>query len=194
MWSDNENKLSDGKTQDGLSDLCKSWIGGILANSEGLQALVAPTASCYNRVKPWSWAPTNASWGIENRTVSVRAKTSSRGAYLEWRAPSATANPYFVLAATLAAGLQGLRDRLDPGPGFTGSAYEEDNIIKLPACLKDSLDALEKSSLVNLISLPPQLLRWYVKVKRKEVEDLYGTEKEKVPPVSKCQIAYLDLL
>ena len=93
----------------------KYWIGGLLKHLPALQALGSPTVSCYNHVANWTWAPTSAIWGFENRTAALRAKAGGQsGTYFEWRTPSASCNPYLVLAGIVAAGLDGLKNKILP--------------------------------------------------------------------------------
>mmetsp|Transcript_5690 Transcript_5690/g.12123 ORF Transcript_5690/g.12123 Transcript_5690/m.12123 type:complete len:352 (-) Transcript_5690:56-1111(-) len=174
-----------------------SWIKGALEHSNALQALAAPTVSCYNRVVAWSWAPTSASWGVENRTCSLRYKKGGKkGSYLEWRAPSASANPYLVLAGLLAGGLHFVGDRPADGfeslpcgkDGLRGSAYDDSEACPLPTNLTTSLDALKADSYMESM-LGSRFIRWFDKVKRKEIESVGGDA-----TVESCQQQYLDLL
>ena len=175
-----------------LSALARMWICGLLSHSRALQALAAPTVSCSNRVKPWSWAPTNASWGVENRTCALRAKCyGEKGTYLEWRAPSASANPYLVLAGAVAAGLDGVSKCIDVDSrsGLAESAYEKDDLPLLPGTLGESLACLEDDAIL-CDRLGTRFVRWFLHVKREEIKDV----KEKTPSLQWCQERYLDLL
>lgn len=171
LWVKNSNSgnafFDDGE----LSVVAHRWISGILKHSRGLQALAAPTLSCYNRVKPWSWAPINASWGKENRTAAVRTKLDGEnGTYLECRAPSASASPYLLLAGVLAAGINGLTStgRFEQPHESQASAYEDETLLKLPISLGESLRALEEDA--DLVrSLGPRFVRWFKTVKEHEL-------------------------
>ncbi|QDZ21144.1 glutamine synthetase [Chloropicon primus] len=166
LWAKSSDSRSAFFNDGELSVVAHRWISGILKHSKGLEALFAPTLSCYNRVKPWSWAPVNASWGGENRTAAVRTKVDGEdGTYLECRAPSASASPYLVLAGVLAAGINGLRTTgpVELPPESQASAYE-DETLKLPTSLGESLQALEEDA--DLVrSLGPRFVKWFKTVK-----------------------------
>ena len=125
-------------------------------------------------MRAWSWAPTHATFGEENRTAAIRAKVGGeKGTYLEWRAPSATASPYLVLAGALAAGMAGLRQGGTPVP-VQGSAYESTaapEAKSLPKTLHESLEALEADAILRG-ALGDRFVRWFLQVKRHELQDL----------------------
>lgn len=125
-------------------------------------------------MRAWSWAPTHATFGEENRTAAIRAKVGGeKGTYLEWRAPSATASPYLVLAGALAAGMAGLQQGGTPVP-VQGSAYESTAAPEakaLPKTLRESLEALEADAILRG-ALGDRFVRWFLQVKRHELQDL----------------------
>jgi glutamine synthetase len=88
--------------------------------------MAAPTINAYSRLVPGYWAPTSASWAIENRTVALRAilgeRTSQR---VEYRIASADANPYLALSAALASGLWGIENKIEPTAPVVGNDYEQ---------------------------------------------------------------------
>jgi glutamine synthetase len=104
-----------------------SWfIGGVQKLSPGFAALVAPTVNSYRRLVPGYWAPTSATWGIDNRSVGLRAIMGSPGATrLEYRIPGADCNPYLAMGAMLGAGLWGVRNKVQPSAPLTGNAYAQ---------------------------------------------------------------------
>ena len=129
-----------------MNDICRWWLGGQIKHAAAICALAAPTINCYKRYKQWSFAPTNATWGIENRTVGVRVKgMKGEGAHLENRTPGSASNPYLVMAAVLAAGIDGLRNHIEPPAPVEKIAYGLEDVENLPASLPDALDALESS-------------------------------------------------
>ncbi|KAJ8029789.1 Lengsin [Holothuria leucospilota] len=108
--------LADTSRPSGLSEIGEHWIAGILAHVPALSILQAPTLNCRDRNKPGTFAPFNATWGYDNRTCAVRVKQNGgHGLYLENRLGSSAGNPYINLAATIAAGIDGI-DRQLPLP------------------------------------------------------------------------------
>jgi len=134
----------------GLTNTARWWIGGILKHHDALCALSNPTKNCYDRIKDFSWAPTRETWGMDNRTLLIRAKADSEeGCYLEYRGASSAQNAYHVLTAIVLAGMDGLRNKLDPGAMTTGNGYVDSKNKRLPDSLSEALEALKKSELFN---------------------------------------------
>jgi glutamine synthetase len=152
-----------------LTDVGRWWLGGQMAHATALTALSAPTVNCYKRYKLWSFAPTNATWGVENRTVGWRTKgLGSAGAHIENRLPGGASNPYLVMAGVLAAGLDGLRNKTEPPAETTGIAYGLTGVADLPTRLDKSLDALEADSALRA-ALGEEFVKLFVAVKRHEI-------------------------
>ena len=113
LWKDGLNIFSDPGDPDGLSETAKNFLAGLLNNAPAITALICPTNNCYDRFYDGGFAPNNLSYGTENRSCCVRVKHSpSSGTYMEFRSPGAAANPYLVMAGVLAAGLDGLRNKI----------------------------------------------------------------------------------
>ncbi len=164
-----ENVFFDPQAPDGLSDLCRYYIGGQLAHAPAICALVNPTVNCYKRIKKYSFAAYNITWGHENKTVSIRIKgTRGEGTHTENRIPGAASNPYLVQAACLAAGMDGIRNEIEPPAAVEGIAYDLEEPV-LPLTLEEALDALEKDQ-VMMSALGEEFTRLYLAVKRHEVE------------------------
>ena len=110
----------------GMSDLMRHYVAGLVENLAGLAAVFCPTINSYKRTVPGAWAPVNATWGIDNRTTAVRAIPGSRkSTRVELRLTGADINPYLAMAASLAAGLDGIERRLELPPP-TVNAYSGD--------------------------------------------------------------------
>jgi len=124
LWDAKKEKNLFFDPTGGLTALARHYVGGQLALLPELDALYAPTVnSCKRRVEN-TWAPTNASWGIENRTAAIRAiPASEKGARLEFRACGADVHPHLGVAANVAAGLWGIAGQVDPPPPCAGNAY-----------------------------------------------------------------------
>jgi glutamine synthetase len=148
---DGGNAFADSDDPLGVSDLCRSFVGGILRYARVIDPLCLPTVNCYRRRRPHTFSPTNISWGLEDRTALVRVKGFGPldARHIEFRAPSALSNPYLVGAAMLAAGLRGIEDKVDPGePSKPDAVAEGDpDFEPLPTSLSDALDAFENDQM-----------------------------------------------
>lgn len=135
----------------------RHFIGGVLAHSAGLAALAAPTVNSYKRLvvgeslSGTSWAPAYVAHGPNNRTALVRTLAGR----FEWRLPDAAANPYLATAGLIAAGLDGIARKIDPGPACDDDLFEQPlpalrarGIGVLPQSLADAVDALEADAVL----------------------------------------------
>ena len=110
----------------GMSDLMRQYIAGLVTNMHELSAVFCPTVNSYKRTVPGAWAPVNATWGVDNRTTAVRAIPGrGKSTRVELRLTGADINPYLAMAASLAAGLDGIERKLDLPPQ-TVNAYSGD--------------------------------------------------------------------
>ena len=111
----------DGK--DEMSDLMRHFMAGQLALMRDFAVMFLPTVNSYKRTVPGTWAPTNVTWGLDNRTTALRAiPAGPKSTRVEHRLPGADSNPYLALAASLASGLYGIENKL-PLPMSTANAY-----------------------------------------------------------------------
>jgi len=157
LWTGEKNAFRDPET-DELSATGRHWVAGLIKHGAALTALLSPTVNCYRRLhKPF--APDRVDCGLENRAAMLRIVAASAcTTYVENRLPSSAANPYVVLAATVAAGIDGLLNRLEL-PNETKT---------LPSSLTEALSALEADT-VLCDALGEEFIRWFLTVKR-EVE------------------------
>ena len=133
----------------GISDLMRHFIGGQQKLMPELLAMVGSTVNSYSRLVPGLWAPTNATWAIENRTTAIRAiPGSAKSQRVEYRVAAADANPYFALAAALASGLWGIQNGIEPDEPVVGNAYElqPTEERRLPATLWDAAQRFKAST------------------------------------------------
>jgi glutamine synthetase len=164
-----KNAFFDAADKEGLSLEARQFTAGILAHAPALMALAGPTPNCYHRIKPHTFAPSNISWGVEDRSALVRAKASKDEAtHLEMRGASALANPYLTAAGTLAAGLLGLKGKLKLGPQSKGPSEDDPAHAKLPTSLEQSLANLEADEAFGRM-LGADFLRLFLAVKRHEL-------------------------
>lgn len=133
-----------------ISELMGHYIAGVLMTLSEFMLMYAPNVNSYKRYVPLTWAPTNLTWGIDNRTAALRAIVSSHDTIrIENRAPGADLNPYLAFAATLAAGLHGIEEKLEPPPAVRGSAYNAQDAAPLPSSLPQALEAFRSSELAR---------------------------------------------
>jgi glutamine synthetase len=138
------NVFLDANDKDGMSPIMKQFTAGILEHAAAAQAIWNPTPNCYRRIRPHTFAPSNVSWGVEDRSASVRIKASKdKRQHLEVRVPSALSNPYLTAAATIAAGLLGMQHESVLAPERSGLKEADDSFTKLPTEMHESLAALE---------------------------------------------------
>jgi glutamine synthetase len=130
----------------GLSPLMQQYIAGLVENMPEMAAVICPTINSYKRTVPGAWAPINATWGIDNRTTAVRAiPGSSKSARVELRLSGADINPYLAMAASLAAGLDGIERKLQP-PSPTVNAYAGGDGAPLPRNLAAATKLFRESA------------------------------------------------
>jgi len=154
-----ENVFYNESGQNKLSDIAQHWIAGLTTHAPALTAIFNPSVNCYRRLHE-PWAPDYNDWGIDDRMASFRIKNYSPSAtYFENRMPSGLSNPYLVLAATVAAGLDGVTRKLEmPEPG-------RQDVQRLPDTLAEALDALEQDTIITE-AIGSQLVDWFIGCKR----------------------------
>jgi glutamine synthetase len=133
----------------GMSPTMRHFVAGQQALMPELLALVAPTVNSYTRLIPGFWAPTDATWGVENRTCALRViPGSAKSQRVEYRIAAADGNPYLVTAAALAAGLWGIERKIELGEPIVGNAYDRQHAVEqaLPATLWDAAQRLKASA------------------------------------------------
>jgi glutamine synthetase len=165
-----QNAFLDLDDPDGLSTTARSFIQGILTHAPAMLPLIAPTLNCYRRLKPHTFAPSNISWGIEDRTAMVRVKaTRDQGTHLEMRAGSGISNPYLIAAATLAAGLLGVQHQYPLPPMVDGPSEDDPSLPKLPKNLEVALDCLKLDAAMTAL-LGEEFIHLFTTVKRFELD------------------------
>jgi glutamine synthetase len=136
------NRFHEPDAEAGMSQMQRWAVGGLLHYLPEYLALLAPTVNSYTRLVKGAWAPTAATWGVENRTAAVRViPGSSARQHIEARVPGADANPYLAAAATVAAALGGIENRLEPPPPVSGNAYDCEASLPEAARFSSTLEA-----------------------------------------------------
>lgn len=140
--------VDDSDKEHGMSDIGRQFIAGQLAHLRELSILLAPNINSYKRYVPGSFAPTAIRWGRDNRTCALRLVGHGAGLRLENRVPGGDVNPYLAVAGIIAAGLDGIKNKLKLEPAFTGNAYDSDS-SRIPASMPEALELWEKSDWVK---------------------------------------------
>jgi glutamine synthetase len=149
---DGATVFHDAKQPHNMSKTMRHFLAGQQQLMPEMLGMVASTVNSYSRLIPGFWAPTNATWGIENRTCALRVIPGSpKSQRIEYRIAAADANPYIALAAALASGLYGIEHKLEPSEPIVGNAYELKSTAKLalPVTLWEAAQRLRKSKAAN---------------------------------------------
>lgn len=163
------NAFLDKKDPNGLSAVARSFCAGMLAHARAMMPLIGPTPNCYHRIKPHTFAPSNISWGIEDRTAFIRTKASrDHATHHEMRGASGISNPYLSAVAVLAAGLLGIKNKLPLAPEVAGPAEEDQSLPKLPQSLEEALGHIEADRPFREL-LGPDFVKLFTTVKRFEL-------------------------
>ena len=146
-----ENLFYNNASEDSMSDLMKSYMAGQLRCLPEILPMIAPTINSYKRLVEGAWAPTTLTWAIDNRTVALRAlPAGKKSCRLETRVVGSDSNPYLALAACLAAGLYGIRNKLTlDQPATTGSGYRDTKHGILPHSLEEATYRMKNSVLAK---------------------------------------------
>jgi glutamine synthetase len=128
------------------SDLFRWFLGGWIAHAPELMVFYAPTVNSYKRYVDASWAPTRLAWSYDNRTAGFRVVGSGNALRIECRVPGADCNPYLAFAASLASGLDGIRNHLEPPECFVGDVYAARDLPRVPASLNDANERFKAST------------------------------------------------
>jgi len=181
LWTTDgsRNLFHDASRSDGLSDVARQFVAGVLAHLPGLCGLSAPSFNSYRRIVPQYWAGAFTAWGHDNREAPVRVPSLFAGmeeasTNAELKAADATCNPYLALGGLIAAGLDGLEQALEPpdpvevDPStIPAEEREERGIDRLPGTQEEALDALEADEVLTG-ALGPVLTESYLAVRRSE--------------------------
>lgn len=146
-----KNLFFDGNAPHNMSGLMKSYLAGQLQVLPEILPMIAPTVNSYKRLVEGAWAPTTVTWGVDNRTVGIRALTSSNKACrLETRVVGADTNPYLAISACLAAGLYGIKNELRLEQPITiGNGYTDESNGRFSKNLIDATVKMRDSKIAN---------------------------------------------
>jgi len=152
LWSaDGQQSLfqdKDGKY--GMSELMRHYMAGLLSHASEITYFLAPYINSYKRFAEGTFAPTKAIWSRDNRTAGYRlCGESSKAVRIECRVGGGDINPHLAFAALLAAGLDGIENKLELEDEFSGNAYEAKSVREIPKTLRDATTALDESSMLR---------------------------------------------
>ena len=156
LWKNDQNTFFDQESDLELSQVGRYFCGGIMSHAKALTAITNPTTNSYHRLVPGYEAPVYIAWSSSNRSATIRIPAHFKGQKyafmkrLEYRVPDPASNPYLVFSAVLAAGLDGIKKKMDPGDPVQEDIYKmsrserrKRGIDTLPANLGRALDELE---------------------------------------------------
>ncbi|MEA5536239.1 glutamine synthetase family protein [Crocosphaera sp. XPORK-15E] len=179
LWQDGKNLLPHVKGNGQLAPIAEHFIAGMLHHLPALMALTTPIPNSYRRLQPSCWSGAFRCWGFDNREAAIRVPTNPEPpspTHLELKTVDASANPYLALGAVMAAGLDGIRRRLDlvhpvalDPCTLKESERQNQGIERLPTNLGDSLEHLKQDELL-LTALGPDLAKSFLAVRQAEWE------------------------
>ncbi len=194
LWKGKKNIFLDKHDKLGLSKTAYNFLGGIMKHASSLSTFFNPTINSYRRINAAptksgaTWSPSSISYTGNNRTHMIRVPDPGR---FELRLMDGSANPYLLQASVLAAGMEGLNKRINPGKPLFCNMYEDykkyPNLSKLPNELKDSLDKIENNKEMNK-AFGKEVIKSYVKLRTSELKDFNDNEKfDKSKPITKWE-------
>ena len=182
VWDGKKNKFLDKSNNLGLSKMAYNFLGGVIKNASSLSAFFNPTINSYRRINApptksgASWSPSSISYTGNNRTHMIRIPDPGR---FELRLMDGSVNPYLLQASVLAAGLDGLKNKIDPGKPLECNMYEDHkkypNLPKLPNELDQSLEKLKSNKDINE-AFGKEVINSYIKLKNSEINQFKQKE------------------
>jgi glutamine synthetase len=176
LWKDGKPLFFDEKGYGGLSDMARWYIGGLLKHAPALLAFTNPSVNSYHRLVPGYEAPVNLVYSARNRSACIRIPvtgSSPKAKRIEFRVPDPSANPYLAFSAQLLAGIDGIKNRIEPPEPVDKDLYElppEEHaaIQQVPASLGEALDALEADHDFLTVGdvFTPDLIQTWIDYKR----------------------------
>ncbi|MCL5948701.1 MAG: type I glutamate--ammonia ligase [Actinobacteria bacterium] len=183
LWKDGEPLFADAGGYGGISEMARHYIGGLLKHASSVLAFAAPTTNSYKRLVPGFEAPVNLVYSQRNRSAACRIpmySPSPKAKRVEFRCPDPTCNPYLAFPAMLMAGLDGIRNKIEPGEPFDVDLYglrpeELAKIPQVPSSLEEALNALESDNdylLEGNVFTDDLIETWLVHKRENEVDEL----------------------
>ena len=194
VWQGKKNKFLDKSDNLGLSKMAYNFLGGVIKNASSLSAFFNPTINSYRRINApptksgATWSPSSISYTGNNRTHMIRIPDPGR---FELRLMDGSVNPYLLQASVLAAGLYGLKNKIDPGKPLNCNMYEDHakypDLPKLPNELVQSLEQLKNNKEMNE-AFGKETIMSYIKLRSLEIKEFQSKESfDKTKPISKWE-------
>jgi glutamine synthetase len=151
LWSlDGKPLFFDHKGRYGMSELMEQYVAGLLAHASEITYFLAPYINSYKRFVAGTFAPTKAIWSKDNRTAGYRlCGEETKGIRIECRVGGSDLNPYLAFAALLAAGIDGIENKMKLEEPFEGDAYGAKKVREIPKTLRDATALLNESTLLR---------------------------------------------
>ncbi|WP_163270286.1 glutamine synthetase family protein [Chelativorans alearense] len=151
LWSlEGKPLFYDPDAEHGMSETMRHYLAGLLAHAGEITYFLAPYINSYKRFAPGTFAPTKAIWSMDNRTAGYRVcGADTKAVRAECRVGGADLNPHLAFAALIAAGMDGIENKLALEPAFVGDAYHGHNIREIPSTLRDATTALDGSKMLR---------------------------------------------
>ena len=182
VWQGKKNKFLDESDKLGLSKMAYNFLGGVIKNASSLSAFFNPTINSYRRINApptksgASWSPSSISYTGNNRTHMIRIPDPGR---FELRLMDGSANPYLLQAGVLAAGLEGINKKINPGKPLFCNMYTDykkyPNLPKLPNNVSEALNMLSGSKVLNK-AFGKKVIDSYIKLKSNEIDNFNKQE------------------
>lgn len=180
LMKDGKNAFYDPDDKNGLSEVAYQFIAGVLAHVTGMAAITNPLVNSYKRLVPGYEAPCYVAWSCRNRSPLLRIPASrGMGTRVELRSPDPSCNPYLVLALALAAGLDGIKNKMIPPNSVDRNIYDmteqeraEANIKSLPGDLDEAIEAMQNDELIRN-TLGDHIYNKYIEAKTDEWNDYH---------------------
>ena len=194
VWDGKKNKFLDKSNNLGLSKMAYNFLGGVIKHASSLSAFFNPTINSYRRINApptksgASWSPSSISYTGNNRTHMIRIPDPGR---FELRLMDGSANPYLLQASVLAAGIHGIKNKIDPGKPLNCNMYEDfakyPNLPKLPDELDQSLKQLKQNKEMN-DAFGADVINSYIKLRSTEIKEFNNIERfDKSKPITKWE-------
>ncbi len=183
LWKGGKNLFYDKKGYGLISETARHYIGGLIKHAHALCGFIAPTTNSYRRLVPGYEAPINLVYSARNRSACVRIpmySTSEKAKRIEFRTPDPSCNPYLAFSAMLMAGLDGIRNKVEPPKPIDKDLYELEpeeaaKVKNMPASLDQALDAVEKDHEFLLrgdVFTKDMIATWLDYKRKKEVDPM----------------------
>ncbi|MEM2339584.1 MAG: type I glutamate--ammonia ligase, partial [Nitrososphaerales archaeon] len=186
LWRGKENVFYDSNDEYAeLSQIARYFGGGLMDHSRALAAIVAPTTNSYRRLVPGYEAPVYIAWSIGNRSASIRIPIYRKGdkfmneKRIEYRPPDPSTNPYLCFSAIVAAGIDGIKKKIDMGEPIDEDIYKltperrrQLGIKELPGSLREAIECLESDHEFLKPIFSDDVIEAYISLKKKEVMEV----------------------